>query len=140
MVREGRNRNGWGVIAIDSMANEERDLKGELRKRKIAVQRQEEDNTIGKVKYNIVYKKIRSKNNIPEYLQQVNLCKVNKDENIRALIRIRCGNMEEDSKYWLGEEEESVFSVRMGRTLHYIESCTVTKNWFVTLGELWMIE
>lgn len=36
---------------------------------------------------------------MPEYLEQVNFSRIDKGKRVRALIRIKCGNMEEENKY-----------------------------------------
>lgn len=60
MERRGKdtNRNRWGIIAVDNMVREERDLVKELKDRERNVQRQEEDTKIKKAKYNREYKTI----------------------------------------------------------------------------------
>lgn len=40
----------------------------------------------------------------------------NQEKEIRALIRTRYGNMEEDNKYWL-EKEKSAYFVGRGRII-----------------------
>lgn len=60
MERRGKdtNRNRWGIIAVDNMVREERDLVKELKDRERNVQRREEDTRIKKAKYNREYKAI----------------------------------------------------------------------------------
>lgn len=67
-----------------------------------------------------------------EYLQQINLDKVEKGNGVRALIRIRCGNMKEENKYWLGEDVRICIFCEKGKDIlrYYIENCKITKNWY----------
>lgn len=44
------------------------------------------------------------------YLIRSRLDKVNNSIGARALMRLRCGNLEEDNKYWL--EEKKMYIVR----------------------------
>jgi len=99
------NRNGWGTIAIDNMSREERNIKEELRERERDVQRQMEDYRVEEARYNKSYKSVRIVGKAPEYLEIDRLRKIENGEGVRALIRVRCGNMEEDNKYWLGKEK-----------------------------------
>lgn len=55
---------------------------------------------------------------------------------VRALMRLRCGNMEEENKYWLSEEVWICVFCGEGwdNMEHYIGECEVTKDWFKDLG------
>lgn len=97
------NRNGWRTVAVDGMAEEERDLKRELVAREREAQRQEDSGFIDKARYNARYRVIREEGRLPRYLEQMHYRSAS-GEGIRALLRVRCGNMEEGFKYWLGDE------------------------------------
>lgn len=58
-------------------------------------------------------------------------------EGIRALIRVRCDNMEENNKYRLGREARKCMFCerRRDEQTHFTDSCEVTKEWFVELGK-----
>lgn len=118
------------------MAREERDLNMELRKRERDVQRQEDENRIENSRYNKVYKEIYKVDKMSEYLEQAKLKKM-EIEKVRTLIKIRCGNVEKNNKYWLEEDSRKCMFCEKGKdTLrHYIEDCNVTKDWFVELGD-----
>jgi len=62
---------------------------------------------------------------------------LNRGEEVRALIKLRCGNLENANKYWLGEEEWICVLCRKGRECieHFIEECEFTKDWFIELGK-----
>lgn len=51
-------------------------------------------------------------------------------------MRVRCGNMEEDNKYWLDREKRTCVFCRKGKDnwKHFVEECTITKEWFEKLG------
>lgn len=53
-------------------------------------------------------------------------------QGIKALIRIRCGNMEEYNKYELEEDRKVCVFCRIGKDniKHYIEECEDVKGWF----------
>jgi len=55
--------------------------------------------------YNRIYKEILVEGGIPRYLMRGNLEKTNQEDGVRALARLRRGNMEEWNKYWLEEKE-----------------------------------
>lgn len=78
------NRNGWGLIAVDNMPEEERDIKAELAERDRAVQRQEDSGKIDKARYNNRYKKIVKEDRMPEYLKRMSISKTTDGEGIRA--------------------------------------------------------
>lgn len=62
-----------------------------------------EGNKISKSRYNKKYKvlgKVKSKYLMKEYID-----KHRWGDEIRALVRVRCSNLEEANKYWLKEEE-----------------------------------
>lgn len=53
-----------------------------------------------------------------------------------ALIRLRCGNLEEANKYWKKREEWECRFCRRGKDNmeHFMEECRVVKSWFEKLG------
>jgi len=59
-----------------------------------------------------------------------NLEKINLEEEVRALARLRCGNLEEWNKYWLDEEVRRCSFCDKGRDClkHYIEECREIKE------------
>lgn len=64
------------------------------------------------------------------------MSKVEKGNRVRALIRIRCRNIEQENKYWLEDVRMCVFCEEgMDSLRHYIENCKISKNWFVGLGD-----
>lgn len=67
-----------------------------------------------------MYKKIKKEGKSPRYLEIGNLRKIGKGKMIRSLIRLRCGNMEEDNKYWLGEELRGCVFYKEGMDNLYI--------------------
>jgi len=119
------------------MPREERNIIEELRERERDVQRQMEDYRVDEAKYNKYYKSVRSVGKVPEYLEIGRLRKIENGEGVRALIRVRCGNIEKDNKYWLGEEKRRCVFCENGEDnwRHFIGSCVIAKDWFVELGK-----
>jgi len=72
-----------------------------------------------------------------------NLGRINLGEWIRALVRVRYGNLREWNKYCLEEGRRKCSFCNKGRDdlLHYIEGCEEMANWFRDLGknkeEIW---
>jgi len=62
-----------------------------------------------------------------------NLEKTNQGEGVRALTRLRCGNMEEWNKYWLEKGERRCSFCSKDNFKHYIEGCREIKDWFSVL-------
>jgi len=49
------------------------------------------------------------------YLMRGNLEKTNIGEGMRALARLKCGNLEEWNKYWLAEETRKYIFCNRGK-------------------------
>ncbi|EZA51143.1 hypothetical protein X777_10435, partial [Ooceraea biroi] len=84
------NRNGWGILANELSCSEGSSLEKDL-----------EEEKIREAKYNKIYKEIRWAGVSPRYLRQENIVRKGFGAGIRALVRVRCGNMEEYNKYWV---------------------------------------
>lgn len=94
------NRNGWGIEALEEERNGESNIEIKIVEREREQQRQWEQNGIDRSKYNKRYKEIKVKEEDPKYLQRVNLNKLRMGKGVRALIKLRCGNLKEENKYW----------------------------------------
>jgi len=47
------------------------------------------------------------------YLKKENIENLRKDDEVRALIKLRCGNLEQANKYWVEEKlKRCIYSVR----------------------------
>jgi len=81
--------------------------------------------------------RILAEENVPRHPTRGNLEKTNQGEGVRALARLRCGNMEEWNKYWLeeGAIRCSFFDKDRDQFKHYIEECREIKSWFCILGD-----
>ncbi|KYQ52562.1 hypothetical protein ALC60_08278 [Trachymyrmex zeteki] len=57
-------------------------------------------------------------------------------DEIRALIKLRCGNMEEKNKYWLEKEEREYLFCDKGEDNleHYVKECEEVRDSFQELG------
>ena len=101
------------------------------------IQRQWEDSKLGNAKYNRRYKDIGTRYDLPSYLRRESLIDTRRGEEVRALIKLRCGNLEKANKYWLEEQEwKCVFcDGGMDCMEHYVKECGITKEWFSIIGE-----
>ncbi|KYQ60725.1 hypothetical protein ALC60_00216 [Trachymyrmex zeteki] len=74
-------------------------------------------------------------NRVPNYLRTENI-EWRRGDEIRALIKLRCGNMEEKNKYWLGKEERTcLFCDKDEDNLeHYVKECKEVSGCFEELG------
>lgn len=52
-------------------------------------------------------------------------------------MRMRCGNLKEDNKYWLKEIDRKCIFCRKGKNNleYYIEECKWTRKWFIGLKD-----
>lgn len=130
------NSNGWGVCAIDHMDREEMDLIKDLRQRERDIQKQMEMGKIKNARYNKKYKDIVDEGNERRYLEKVRLLEKNRD-GVRALVSIRCGNMEEANKYWVDKEFRRCKFCELGKDNfeHFLKDCEITKGWFDKLDK-----
>lgn len=137
------NRNGWGVEILEKIRDNEQDLEVEIITRESELQRQWEGNRIMETKYNKRYKEIKTEGQGPRYLRKAYVNKIGIGNGVRALIKLRCGNLEEANKYWLSEEGRVCIFCENGQDnlRHYVEECVMTKGWFDKLGkekqEIW---
>lgn len=76
---------------VDNVAREERDIDKEVRLREWNVKRKE--NKVREARYNKVIQEIYDKEKNLEYLEMDRLRGIENNEQIRALIKVRCGNM-----------------------------------------------
>jgi hypothetical protein len=131
------NRNGWSVLAIEEMRKKDINMEKELTQRERDIQMQWINSKIKEAKYNKVYKKIGMEIIKPSYMRNLNNYEHYIGDRVRALIRTRCGNMEEDNKYWLEEEKRRCVFCGEGRDNleHYIGKCKEIKERFRELGE-----
>lgn len=128
------NRNGWGIREVNNKRNsrkEEENLEEEIMRRERDIQRQMEGSRIEKAKYNEEYKEIEVKEKTPLYLSKMNLENINEGKAVRALLRMRCGNMEEANKYWLGRKERVCVFCEEGidKVEHYYECKKISHLW-----------
>ncbi|KYM79606.1 hypothetical protein ALC53_09914 [Atta colombica] len=73
-------------------------LEEKIIRRKRNGQRQWEASRMRTARYNERYKEFTG-NRCPNYLRKENICRIGVGEEVRGLIRLRCGNMEEGNKY-----------------------------------------
>lgn len=130
------NNLGWGTAAINTWNREESNMEGIIKCRIIDIQNQTVNSKIDKARYNLRYKGIEVKDGKPKYLLSDNIDKIEKGDSIRALLRLRSGNMEEANKYWTVEEKKlcSFCKKGMDNLVHYVTECKAVKGWFTELG------
>ena len=133
MEREGYY-NRMGVIIMDRELNlvighGNESFEKNLINRERDLQKQWERERIDRSRYNKRYKEISMKNRIPNYLRVENMEQKRRDE-IRALFKLRCGNLEEKNKYLLEIEERGcLFCGESEDNLkHYIKQCKKRKG------------
>lgn len=105
--------------------------KEKLITRERELQRQWEETKITNAKYNRRYKDIRGEEDVKEYLKKECLDKEWKGDNVRALIKLRCGNLEEMNKYWLEAEEgkRCVFcEIEEDSMEYFVYECRITSR------------
>lgn len=79
------------------------------------IQRQVVDVRIREARYNCKYKNVDLEISKPSYLRKKNMVNILIGQAVRALIRIRCENMEENNKYWLEEDCKICVFCRVGQ-------------------------
>lgn len=110
-------------------------MKVELISKEEDTQRQYEERRILKVKYNKKYKEVIL-NDGPSNLRKENLEEISREDEMRDLIKLRCGNVEQENKYWLRENYRVCLFCGKGKDCleHYVRECQDIKEWFVELG------
>lgn len=74
-------------------------------KREREVQRQRKNGKIAKTRYNKRYREIDLKGRIPSYLKVRNIANTSMGNEVKAMIKLRCGNLEHANKYWIDERQ-----------------------------------
>lgn len=97
------NRNGWGIEAKEIREDVGDNLEIELIDKERDTQRQWEDEKIAKARYNRIYRRIGLKGKLPMYLESRNIEDTSRGDEIRAKMKLKCGNLEQVNKYWLEE-------------------------------------
>lgn len=81
-------------------------------------------------RYNKKFKEIEITGDDPRHLEGGNAIEKKDGAGIRAFMRLRCGNLEEENKYWLiVEERECVFREKGRDSIkHFVENAILQKN------------
>lgn len=111
-------------------------MKKDLWRREKDIQGQVAEDKIKEARYN-KNKEIMVEETEPRYLEKE---RINKDWNkagTRVLMRLRCGNMEQGNKYWLGEEKRICVLCERERDdiRHFVTECEIAKVSFKELGK-----
>jgi len=74
---------------------------------------------------------------VPRYLKKENIENLSKGDEVRALIKLRCGNWEQANKYWVEENLKRCIFCEEGMDCieHFVIECRKTSEWFRILGE-----
>lgn len=125
-------RDNW----IEDRRREGSCLERMLRIRVMDIQKQLDEARIREARYNSKYKDILLSEEKPQYLKEGNLDKLNYGYKIRALIKVRCGNMKEDNKYWKEKKDRMCWFCRIERDnfSRYIKECVRIRRWFKELS------
>ena len=123
------NKLGYSEIAVDIERNLGKKIPEEMVKRNIDVEKQIILSKIDESRYNRWYKEIIG-SKIPEYLKGRKMVK-----NIRIVARLRCGNIEKVSRYWLKDKEKmcELCGKDWSSFNHIIEECELTEEWRIDL-------
>jgi len=82
--------------------------------------RRKDEEKIIKSRFNPRYKELMVVEGCPRYLKERNLEEIEKGEEIRVLVKLRYGNLENVNKYWLKDDlEMCVFCKKEKDTLEY---------------------
>jgi len=119
------NKNGWGFEGIEEWRNMGISVERMIIERERDIQKQWEERKIKQAGYNKKYGKIGIKEGKPRYVERKNPENIKIGDWVRALIRTRCGNIEENNKYWIDEEyKQCVFCKKeKDNWEHYVKEC-----------------
>lgn len=132
------NKLGWELGELEDVRRNEENLEEQIILREQASLRTWEENKINEARYNKRYKDIDIRERGPKYLHRDNLDEISRGEDVRALIKFRCGILEEVNKYWLNKVDWKCVFCENGEDClkHYVEECVKTKDWFAKLGSV----
>jgi len=123
------NRIGWEEEVKKRTEWNRDDVEKEIRKRKKHTERKEEEEIIKNPKYNTRHKEINDFEECMRNIKVENLKEINKGDEVRALIKLRYGNLENANKYWLNEENWRCVFCEKGKNSieHYVRECNKVK-------------
>jgi len=137
------SKYGWEREGERITKRELEQREGQMREWEKKREREEGFNRILEARYNERYKEILAVGEVPRYIEKRNVEGEEVGDKVRALMKLRCGNLEEWNKFWIEEERRNCKFCKKGRDNieHYIEECTNVKEWFSGLGndkkEIW---
>lgn len=119
----------------DELTEKVRDVEGEIIRKEKDLQIQWEDDKIREAKYNRRYKDFIWSEEGPRYLREEKIKKVGIGNGIRALVKLRCGNLEERNKYWMENDERKCIFCKEKQDcidciVYYMNNCRITQGWF----------
>lgn len=120
-----------GIEAEEIREGEVGKLEKDFGRREKDIQKQIEESKLRETKYDRTYREqvLEKEKERSRYLRKKNLGK-RKGIGIRALVKLRCGNLEEGNKYWLEKEKRMCrFCKKESDNLeHYIEECETASD------------
>jgi len=137
------NRYGWRTEVEEDIERNLGQKELEMREWERGKVREEGLIKIREARYNEKYKCNLAEKEVPRYLMKSCLKKTGMGDKVRALMRLRCGNLEEWNKFWLEKDKRKCRFCDIGRDSmeHYIGECVKMRGWFKDLGknteEIW---
>lgn len=127
------NRNGWGIEEVERMKKKgmEIEIENKIRERERDIMGQTIDSKTKEARYNRKYKEIGMGRGKPEYLRKNEMDKKGIGDGIRALIRLRCGKMEDNNKYWVEKDKKICRFCKEGKDKieHYLVECIKVREY-----------
>ena len=118
------NRLGYSSLAVENIRRAGKKMSNYIERRETDIEKQEVERMIRESKYNQRYKEIVSEG-LPEYLR-----KYRERKDMELIARIRCGNLEENNRYWLEEKDRlcKLCSKEAGTWEHLVDRCVTVKT------------
>lgn len=113
------NKLGLSTTEVGIMRMEEKSVLAEIERRSSDIEKQNIESKIRESKYNRKYKKVMVQS-LPKYLKGWG-----NERDIELIARMRCGNMEEANRYWLGNEDRLcvICKEALGSWEHLVKDC-----------------
>ncbi|KAI4483424.1 hypothetical protein M0802_013408 [Mischocyttarus mexicanus] len=117
-------RNGFSQRGIDHLRQQKADVNMLIKERNREIQGQIQNNKIREARYNPRFERLRTVAR-PEYLS-----KRGEGGSQKLIARARCGNIEENNKYWLNQDKRrcTLCGAEAGTLKHLIDRCQKIKR------------
>jgi len=123
--RKFYSRYGWRIEEREEAGWELEHREREMREKEKERSEEEGNLKIMVARYNNRYKEILAEEEVPRYLKKISMEKGLMGDRIKALIKLRCGNLEGWNKFWLEENKRMCMFCGNGRDNmeHYVGGC-----------------